>query len=634
MLNYGKGGLRAAFFFVLVAVSVFDYGRILPIRMGFLRIVAFGAAVLFLWRGRSGLREVGAYPLLVVGFVLLAMGHAFSSVYPWASFQHAVNIGFASVLLGWAYLLFREDTEGMWERATRWIIAMAAAELAIAAWQRFVQGSLRPNGTFDNTNFLAEFLAVAALLCLSRALRPSMAARGRFSAALGTAAFLAGALSLAASRGVLLASAPAVVLLLVSRLGWRRGGAAVLIAAFPILFALGSGAARRFFESDPYSYGRLLVWKSAFLTFLENPFGAGLGGFKYLWFGKQIPVEGAFLRYGNSAIYAHNEYLDILVGLGAFGLLLFLAVLLYPPIAAAMSWRSLPEDRKSNVAAAGSALLIPGLHAAFDFNFHEIGLVCIAGTLTGGLLASLPERPARYVLTVPRWSMPAATFAVVALLFVSVATVAGGVAIRLGESRVRAGEFQKAAIAYRFAARVDPFRAETRDALSLTMYRQFQAESRKGGDPSGAAALLSEAIAWETCAMERSPKDYRFPSRLAQLFADRYRYFGRGEDLGKAFSMAGESIAINPYSPKLYLQRADLYLSVGRVMEAKGDLLRAISLEPNFCRGYAKLSEISARYDPDEGARWGNESEACRERAKRFRLREHERWAAGMTDTE
>lgn len=294
----------------------------------------------------------------------------------------------------------------------------------------------------------------------------------------------------------------------------------------------------------------------------------------------------------------------------------------------------MPEDRKSNVAAAGSALLIPGLHAAFDFNFHEIGLVCIAGTLTGGLLASLPERPARYAWAVPRWSMPAATVLVAALLLVSVATMAGGVAIRLGESRLKAGEFEKAVASYRFAARVDPFRAETRDALSLARYRQFQAEARKGVDPSGAAALLSEAIAWETSAMERSPKDYRLPSRLAQLFADRYRHFRRGEDLGKALSMAGESIAINPYSPTLHLQRADLYLSAERVIEAKEDLVRAISLEPNFCRGYAKLSEISARYDPDEGARWGNENEACRERARRFRLRDNERWAADMTDTE
>ena len=633
-MNFGKGGLRAAFLFFLIAVAIFDCGKILPFRLGVVRAAAFVAAALYLWKRRNLPLRIGGYPMLVGGFVLLAVGHAFSSVYPWVSCQHAVNIVLAATLLGWAYLLFREDPEGMWGKTTLWISAMAAAELAIAAWQRFVQGDLRPNGTFDNTNFLAEFLAVAALLCLSRAFRPGMAARSRFAAALGTATFLAGALSLAASRGVLLASAPAIVLLLVSRMGWRRGGAVALIAAFPALVALGAGAARRFFEPDPYSYGRLLVWKSAFLTFLENPFGAGLGGFKYLWFGKQFPVEGAFLRYGNSAVYAHNEYLDVLVGLGAFGLLLFLAVLLYPPIAAARSWSSLPEERKSSVAAAGSALLIPGLHAAFDFNFHEIGLVCVAGTLTGGLLAFLPDRPARSAWTVPPWSISVASLAAVALVVVSVATMAGGAAIRSGESRFRAGALEKAATSYIFAVRVDPFRATTRDALSLVRYRQFQAEAREGGDPSKADALLFEAIAWEASAMERSPRDYRYPSRLAQLFAERYRRFGKGEDLVKAFSMAGESISMNPYSPSLLLQRADLHLAGKRVREAKEDLLLAISLEPNFCRGYAKLSEISGRHDPDEGVMWGTEADACRERAGRFHLKEHERWAADMTDTE
>ena len=632
MLNYGKGGLRAAFFFLLLSGAVLDYGRIYSFRLGTIRAIAFAAAALFLWKNRARPLRVDTYALLVGGVALLSLGHAFSSVYVWASFQHAINISLAAAVFGWAFLLFREDQEGMWEKTALWIWVMGAAELAIAAWQRFGQGSLRPNGTFDNTNFLAEFLAVAALLCLSRAIRPGMATGSRFTAAMSAVALLAGALSLAASRGVLLACAPAFALLLVSRFGWKRGGAVVLFGAFPVLLALGAGAARRFFEPDPHSYGRLLVWKSAFLTFLDNPFGVGLGGFKYLWFVKQFPVEGAFLRYGNSAVYAHNEYLDVLVGLGAFGLLLFLVVLLYPPIAAVMSWRSLPEDRKGIVSAAGSALLIPGIHAAFDFNFHEIGLVCVAATMTGGLLASLPERPARYARTPPPWSMLVATFVVVAVLVVSVATMAGGAAIRSGELRFREGRFEKAAAAYRFAARVDPFRAETRDALSLVRYRQFQAEAKRGADSSRAAALLSEAIAWEASAMERSPRDYRFPSRLAQLFADRYRRFGRGEDLGKALSMAGEAIALNPYSPSLLQQRADLYLDGKLVREAKEDLLLAVSLEPNFCRGYAKLFEISARFDPEKNVMWGKEAAACRERAGRIPLKENERWAADLGD--
>jgi O-antigen ligase len=388
-----KGGLQAAFFFILVAISVFDYGKLFVVRIGMLRISVFCIGAVFLWKAKDLKRQAGVYTLLVGGFVLLAFGHAFSSVYPWASFQHAVNIALASALLGWAYLLCREDPEGMWKNISFWIPAMAIVQLAIAGWQRVALGNLRPNGTFDNTNFLAEFLAVSALLCLSVSFRREETTFRRASALAGAVAFLAGSLSLSASRGVLLAFVPALAFLVISRFGWRRGGKAFLFLLFPLLLAVGAGATRRFMESDPYTYGRLLVWKSAALTFVENPFGIGLGGFKYLWFEKQFPVEGTFLRYGNSAVYAHNEYLDVLVGLGAPGLLVFLAVLLYPLAAAARSWKGLPEERKGIAAVAVSGLLVAGIHACFDFNFHEIGLVCLAATLAGLLLAMLPEDP-------------------------------------------------------------------------------------------------------------------------------------------------------------------------------------------------------------------------------------------------
>jgi O-antigen ligase len=627
-----RGGLRAAFLFVLLALSVFDYGRFLVVRLGVLRSIVFCAAAVFLWKSRNRRIRIGVYPLLVGGFALLALGHAFSSVYPWASFQHAVNIVFASVLLGWVYLLFREDAEGMWRRISLWIPAMATVQLAIAGWQRFLEGNLRPNGTFDNTNFLAEFLAVAALICLSIAFRRDETAVRRVSALAGAFAFIGGSFSLAASRGVLLAFVPAVAFLVVSRFGWRKGGKAFLFLVFPLLLVIGAGAIGRFVESDPYTYGRLLVWKSAGLTFLENPFGVGLGGFKYLWFEKQFPVEGTFLRYGNSAVYAHNEYLDVLVGLGAPGLLVFLAVLLYPLVAVARSWNVLREERKGLVAMAVSGLLLTGIHASFDFNFHEIGLVCVAATLTGILLAMLPEDTGTFRWTVSRWSVGVGTAAAALLLVVSVVTTTAGVAYRLGDQSMKKGDLDRAEATYRVAAWADIYRMEYQDALSLVYYRRYQAAVKSGFPTLVDEAYLTESIRRESSALNRSPFDYVVASRLAHLFAERYRLSGRGVDLKAALSLVGEAIVRNPYSPRLLLQRADLHLAGTRAKEAKEDLLLALSLEPNFCRGYAKLSEISARDDPGEGVMWGKEAAACRERAGRFPLKENERWAADLGD--
>jgi tetratricopeptide (TPR) repeat protein len=196
------------------------------------------------------------------------------------------------------------------------------------------------------------------------------------------------------------------------------------------------------------------------------------------------------------------------------------------------------------------------------------------------------------------------------------------------------GDLDHAEAAYRVAARADIYRMEYRDALSLVHYRRYRAS--KGGDtpPSTSYALLTEAIFWESSARDRSPFDYVLASRLARLFTERYRLSGREGDREAAFSLLSEAIERNPYSPGLLQQRAEYYTADGRMTEAEADLLRAISLEPNYCRGYSMLAKIESRNDPGKVPAWARKADECRERAKRFPLKEHERWAADMTDTE
>ena len=94
-----------------------DTGKFFPIRLGILRLVVFSTVLLFLWRGRDEKSEIGLYPLIVGGFVLLSIGHAFSSIYPWVSMQHALNIAMAAIILGWAYRIVRIDPD----RARDWV---------------------------------------------------------------------------------------------------------------------------------------------------------------------------------------------------------------------------------------------------------------------------------------------------------------------------------------------------------------------------------------------------------------------------------------------------------------------------------------------------------------------------------
>ena len=109
--------------------------------------------------------------------------------------------------------------------------------------------------------------------------------------------------------------------------------------------------------------------------FQSYPFGVGLGGYKYSRFATQSPVEGAFAKYGKYATTAHSEFLEVLSGLGAVGFILFLLVLLVPVFLAVRGFRGIEEGRKWAAAGAAGGLLVSGIHAMFDFNFHEIGLV-------------------------------------------------------------------------------------------------------------------------------------------------------------------------------------------------------------------------------------------------------------------
>lgn len=626
-----KGGSDAAFpffpLFLFLLVAVVDTGNLFSARLGVLRLAVFGAASLFLWKTRNEETEVGAYPLIVGGFVLVALGHAFSSVYFWVSLQHGVNIAMAAVLLGWSYRVFRAEPVRAWDWAFLSICGIATLQFAVALYQRFVDGSVRPRGTFDNANFLSEYLAVASALCLSRCLARVDRKGVLFASAAGAALFLGAALTLSASRAILIAAIPALGILFLWRFGWKRGGILLVAAGFPALATLGYQAAVRFADADPYNYARLVMWKSALRTFLANPFGVGLGGYKYFWFATQSPVEGAFLKHAKYASTAHSEYLEVLAGLGAAGFVLFLLVLLVPVALAARDFRRVEEGRKWVVAGAVACLAISGLHAAFDFNFHEMGLVVLGAILLGGLLAGLPPVPSRFRYFIPGWLRIAGAAVAVLLFVVSAATVTGKGARQIGESRLRVGDLRGAERMFRAAQTVDPFCDEYPDALAALAHRLYREEANAGHpDARRAAALLTESIRWESKAVSLSPRDYQKVARLSRLYAERYNAFGRASDLQDSIGLAGRALEINPYSAGMLWARAELLIRDRREAAAAADLSRAVSVEPNFCRGYAKLSELAKHSDPQISAVWAEREQACRRRAKSMPLEEHERW--------
>ena len=623
----GKGGLRAAFFFLLLfALAVTSSGEYYPYVLGLLRAAVFFAAGVWAARHGRDTPDVPWYAFAVAGFSFLALGHSASSVYVWVSLQHALNIALAAILLGWAAMLFG-DGEHPPARTMLLpaVTVLAAVEIAVAAHQRVSVGLPRPHGTFSNPMFLSEFLALAALLCASRSLdawKRGRAGRAPWGAA--ALLLLAGALALTSSRGVVVALVPALAFLALSHFGVSRGGKVLVFAFLPVLALLGWQSVGRFASPDVYNYGRLVFWRSALRIFAEHPFGVGLGGYKYFWYQTQEPFPQAFRHFAKFAVTPHNEYLEVLAGLGFVGFAAFCAVLVIPLWFAARGVKSVPAENRWLAEGAVAGLVLTGTNALFNFNLHEFGIVFTDVLLLGALLAVLPGTALGRRVAVPPGLWKAASALAVLLGIVSTASLGGSVLAGLGDRSVRAGDEAGAERAFRIAARLDPLRASLPDALSALYHRRFVAAG-PAGNP-GAMPLLEASMEWQQEARSLCPMEQRYLYRIADLHLERYRFGGMRGDLAAAVRLTGEILRINPYGVEAFWNLALAHQEDGRPEEAVATLRRAVSLEPNFCRGYAKLAELTAGTDDAQSRAWTARASACRESAKGRPLEENERW--------
>lgn len=622
----GKGGLRAAFLFFLFAVTVLAGGKHYQYTVGFLRLAVFFTAAYMLWRRRADPLSVSPYFLLLAGYGVLAVGHAFSSVYVWVSLQHALNIVLASVLLAVAVSGGSAGDPVPWRR---WLLpalsALACVEIALALSQRMATGSSRPHGTFGNPMFLSEFLAVTSLFFASRLIEErKKPGWERVAWGGGTVFLLWAALSLTESRGVAVALVPAAMTLVAARFGVRRGAKAFLLI-LPLLLFLGWNSVSRFFLPDVHNYGRLVFWRSALRIFASNPFGVGLGGYKYLWFTTQEPFTAAFRHYAKYPVTPHNEFLEVLTGLGFPGFILFSAALLLPLWYAARGWRGVPEERRWIAAAALAGLVLSGVNALFNFNFHEPGLIFTGALLLGVLLGSLPEPALGKRLAVPPVLVPAGAVTAFLLGLLSLSLLAGTLFLGRGEALLRQNRFDAAERAFLAASRLDPMRATVPDAISALYFRRHLAAVRESGS-SPAGELLLESIRWQGKAIALCPLEQGFPFRMAKLFLERSRQSGDRKDLESAVYWTLEVNRINPYLVEGHWIRSQGLLALGRTAEAAAALEQALSIEPNFCRGYAKLAEVKEGSDPREAARLAAKAAACAESAKNRALEEGERW--------
>ncbi len=296
--------------------------------------------------------------------------------------------------------------------APRWIALAIVAGVVLGILLGAVQVAGGPNswayfyrftnrdgavGFFANQNHMATLLLVgipiaAALLASAKSDRRSAGGRYGIGAALlvliVVGIFLNG--SLAAFLlvvPVLLASASLVP----AGLAWRRfalplAGVA-MIAAVGLLVAnpIGSGGT----QASTSVTGRVSIWLKTTQAIADSfPVGKGLGSFAQVYRQYEDPGEVT----GEYVNHAHNDYLELVLELGAAGAILILLFLVWWAVAAVRIWRSPLSTPFARAATIATAAILA--HSLVDFPLRTAAISAIFAASVGLMAQHLRSAPA------------------------------------------------------------------------------------------------------------------------------------------------------------------------------------------------------------------------------------------------
>jgi len=328
----------------------------------------------------------------------------------WAPLSVAPGTGMNHFLLfaGCAVVFYLTYQMAMESRKWRWAamlppVLVAALEGVLGLAQ--TMGGRDATGTYVNHDHYAGLLEMALPFAAAypvarwRAVDTRREFPMRLAAAMcagwgAAAAILMGVLASLSRTGVVAALFGVLAMGIVAwwGTGWRSaGGVAVLAAGLAgcFVFLPSDALIARFAASaqDMTAEGRTELWVESLALVRTFPvFGCGLGGY-----------EQAFLRHKVSVPmvrddYAHNDYLQYLIELGAAGFAI--GAVLMGSIAA-RAWRasagsSDPGNRWLAIACIG-ALAAIGLHSFADFNLYIPANALLLAWISGVALATGAE---------------------------------------------------------------------------------------------------------------------------------------------------------------------------------------------------------------------------------------------------
>jgi O-antigen ligase len=487
------------------------------------------------------------------------------------------------------------------------VLGMGAVQAALGIIQCIAFGTYRAHGTFFNPNFYATYLVavlalVGGLLCHS-----DMVTFRKWQRATlwGLLVVCLTAFLLARSRGALLP-----LLAVLAFLGYMRFGKGVvplLLSCIAAVSLLPNPIRERGLEvaaHDPFAYTRIDMWHNAMIRIMYQPWGSGLGMYKYVSFKSRFAVQGEIVRFQKRAESPHNEYLQMTAELGVAGLLVFLAGL--------ATWlrqarRVVVDERAAlqrgvwiGLVGAVSAILV---HASVDSVFHEPALVLLlilagAMVLAMGNAACSVEKAALSFSYTPGRAL-IGMLAVSILLILTAQPAMAWYAFEHGNTAARSGEFERSLSWYRGAIMVDPWNSAYHDALASSEMALFQ-QSR---DPEWILLAVEEM----KMSMALNALDGRSPFRLGTLYQLLGETAQRGEVrdhwLKQATDSYGVAVMRDPYSPLNYVALGKLQRLRGELNQARSSFSQALDYEPNYLPARALGIEVDVELGNTTAAR-------------------------------
>jgi len=492
-----------------------------------------------------------------------------------------------------------------------WLLVVGAADLAA------VTGFLLPDarfpgratGTLPNPTLFCEVMIVGAGAALGllaeEASGPRLSRRARWflAASIGICLFEA----LASRSRVLLVALPAALFVAGFRVARARYGrpvpaAAVMAAAIALLAAAILWAAPSQLHArmtglamaDPFANLRPQIWSATMEMIRAHPMGVGWGayGAAYPWFA--FPVTGTVARWGMTANFAHNEYLQILADGGwiaALGIGAFLAW---------VAWRGLrrlsdPRDT-SRVTPAVVVFASMAVSGTVDFAWHMPFLALVLSAAAAFVLfhgeATAPVLAQAYARLGNRLDLYAAAAALTLCGFYALPPVA-----QYLHERARTGADPAASLAH---VRHSVYASPSWKVPWVSIAEIQRGLYRESGD----ASALAAARAGFQEAARLAPADADIHRRHAVLLLEAA---GRVTDpallLHEARGETEAALLRDPHSAFVWQLGARIAEQEGKPNEARRLLERAVLEEPLFAAAHDDLARLLAKTDPEASTR-------------------------------